>query len=44
MDQEPIIASLSDFCWLTAMPGNTASPNAAIAERLIRLRRFIVSS
>jgi hypothetical protein len=31
---------LSDFCWAKASPGNEASPNAVIAQRM--LRRFIV--
>jgi hypothetical protein len=40
--QVPTSCSLSDFCWPTALPGSTASPNAVIAEILRMLRRFIV--
>src|SRR6476660_6889 len=36
----PMSCSLSDFCWAKASPGNEASPNAVIAQRM--LRRFIV--
>src|SRR5262249_22230072 len=39
--QVPTSCSLRDFCWLTALVGSSASPNAIIADRLRTLRRSI---
>src|ERR1700730_10816566 len=42
--QVPTSWSLSDCCWLVALLGSKASPNAAITGRPRMLRRFIVLS
>src|ERR1019366_3355197 len=39
--QVPTSCSLSVFCWAGALLGRIASPNAAIVDRRIKLRRFI---
>src|SRR5262249_29276541 len=41
-DQVPPSCSLRHFCWRTAPPFITASPNTAMAEALKTLRRFMV--